>query len=109
MRSGFRSDQAVAAEFVRVWQSAASAQDVADHFKTTLPAVSSAASALRKKGVPLKKFGGKGSEKRAIDYAALATLAEQEAKQPDEAEPQADAPLDDAELRELESLDNEPS
>ncbi len=67
------------AEFVRVWQTAESAQAVADHFGKTVGSVSNRVSFLKKKNVQ-----GLRSFRRAQrhDYEALSALA-QELAQPE--------------------------
>lgn len=61
-------------EFVRIWQTSDSAQEVAAKIGSTVPNVSSRACQYRKQmGIPLKKMSSAPHER--IDRAALAELA----------------------------------
>jgi hypothetical protein len=76
-KSGRRkTDYSVSAEdFIRAWQAASSAQQVADRLKMPKPIVLARASTYRKAGVHLKKMP-RGSNRR-LDVAALNRLIEQ--------------------------------
>lgn len=77
--------------FIRIWQSSATLQDVADKVGTAKQAASQIASRLRASGVPLKKFS-RGWEmhehsKKTKRYAddtlkALIAVAEEEPNAP---------------------------
>ena len=60
-------------EFVKLWQTAQSLDEVAAKMKRTVIDATARASYFRQRGVPLKKFTGK----RKSDYSKLAALAEQ--------------------------------
>ena len=61
-----------AEEFVEAWQKAESIEEMADKFGTEVLRLSSRAAVYRAKGVPLKKFVGRG---KTIDIAMLTQLA----------------------------------
>ncbi len=62
-------------EFIRVWQAASSAQEVADRLKMPKPIVLARASNYRKAGVHIKKMPRRSN--RRLDVAALNKLIEQ--------------------------------
>jgi hypothetical protein len=61
--------------FVRTWQESASEEEVTTKLEVSAMSASKRAADYRKRGVPLKTFP-KPKVGRAIDYAALAKLAE---------------------------------
>lgn len=67
------AQQVRAEEFVRVWQTARTCNDVATHYGVTVQAVNLRASRLRARGVPLKKHSPVGRHRLGV--RSLATLA----------------------------------
>jgi hypothetical protein len=71
-----KTDYSVPAEdFIRAWQSASSAQEVADRLKMPKPIVLARAANYRKAGVHIKKMPRRSN--RRLDVAALNKLIEQ--------------------------------
>lgn len=93
-----KTRQEMLAEFVKLWQSCDSAEEVAAKLKKTPSFARGRASVLRKAGVPLKKMERKGRAKgtgEVIDYEYLKSLAISESPEEQAQEREMEQLLDD--------------